>query len=180
LQNLTRLRLVAVENKCTDGKTRGENHVFFAGTLCAQREGMNGAELRARVKRFAIRIVKCVRAVPRDDAAREIGYQLLKAGTGESDNYHSACRGRSKKEFIAKLGTVVEEADEAEHWLDVVKQAELASEAELSWLVGEASELRAIFKASLTTARSNCERDEGRRARKSSNPQIRKSRNQQS
>ena len=135
------------------------------------------AELRARVKRFAIRIVKFVRTLPRDDAAREIGYQLLKAGTGESANYHAACRGRSKKEFIAKLGTVVEEADEAEHWLDVIKQTELTSGNELNWLVGEASELRAIFKASLTTARSNYERDEARRARKSSNPKIPKSQN---
>jgi len=154
--------------------------VFLAGILCAQREGMNPAELRARVKRFAIRIVRFVRALPRDDAAREIGYQLLKAGTGESANYHAACRGRSKKEFIAKLGTVVEEADEAEHWLDVMKHAELASGAELNWLAGEASELRAIFKASLSTARSNYERDEARRARKSSNPQIPKSRNHKS
>src|SRR5262249_7908478 len=138
------------------------------------------AELRARVKRFAIRIVKSVRALPYDDAARAIGYQLLKAGTGESANYHAACRGRSKKEFIAKLGTVVEEADEAEHWLDVIKQTELASGAELNWLVGEAREVRAIFKTSLSTARWNYERDEGRRARKSSNPQIAKSRNHKS
>jgi hypothetical protein len=70
------------------------------------------------------------------------------------------------------LGTVVEEADESEHWLDVIKQAELAAGAELSWLIGEAGELRAIFRASLETARTNYEHDNPGRARnpKSLNP----------
>ena len=116
------------------------------------------AELRARVKKFAIRIVKFVRALPADDAPRLIGRQLLKSGTGESANYHAACRARSKAEFIAKLGVVVEEADETEHWLHVLNDGELASGTELKWLTGEAAELRAIFKASLDTARTNYRR----------------------
>ena len=126
-------------------------------------------ELRVRVKRFAIRIVRFVRALGADDPSREIGRQLLRAGTGESANYHAACRARSRKEFIAKLGTVVEEADETEHWLEVIQQGKLVSGAELNWLLGEAGELGAIFRASLKTARKNYERDESRRARKSSN-----------
>ena len=128
---------------------------------------MNPSELRTRVKRFAIRVVKFVRAFSRDIATREIGYQLLKSGTGESANYHAACRGRSRAEFIAKLGTVVEEADETEHWLDVIKQSELASGAELEWLTLEAAELRAIFKKSLKTSRTNYELQREERARRS-------------
>src|SRR6476659_28249 len=120
---------------------------------------VRAAELRARVKQFAIRVVKFVRALPSSDVARVIGHQLLKSGTGESANYHAACRARSRAEFIAKLGVVVEEADETEHWLDLIKEAELASGAELNWLMGEAAELRAIFNASLVTARANYERD---------------------
>ena len=122
------------------------------------------AQLRTRVKQFAVRVVKFVSALPSSIATREIGSQLLKAGTSESANYHAACRARSRKEFIAKLGTVVEEADESEHWLDVIKQGDLAAGAELDWLVGEAGELRAIFKASLETARTNYERDNRHRA----------------
>ena len=131
------------------------------------------AQLRARVKQFAVRVVKFVGALPSSVATREIGSQPLKAGTSESANYHAACRARSRKEFIAKLGTVVEEADESEHWLDVIKQGELAAGRELDWLIGEAGELRAIFKASLETARTNYERDNPSRARnlKSLNPQ---------
>ena len=136
-----------------------------------------GRDLRARVKRFAIRIVRFVRSLPGDLATREIGYQLLKAGSGESANYHAACRGRSRAEFIAKLGTTLEEADEAEHWLDVIKGAELTAGSELKWLIGEAAELRAIFKQSLETARTNFERDknEGINRRRCRNPKNRNS-----
>jgi len=135
--------------------------------VCAAQSGMTPSELRARVKRFAIRVVKFVRSLSRDLATREIGYQLLKSGTGESANYHAACRGRSRAEFIAKLGTAVEEADETEHWLDVMKQGDLASGAELEWLILEAAELRAILKKSLKTSRTNYERQKEQKARRS-------------
>jgi four helix bundle protein len=131
---------------------------------------VRAAELRARVKQFAIRVVKFVRALPSGDATRVIGYQLLKSGTGESANYHAACRARSRAEFIAKLGVVVEEADETEHWLDLIKEAELAPGTELNWLISEAAELRAIFRASLVTARANYEPDKKPHPRSARNP----------
>jgi four helix bundle protein len=46
-------------------------------------------------------------------------------------NYRSATRGRSRAEFIAKLGIVVEEADESVGWLELISEVELASGAEL-------------------------------------------------
>ena len=72
-----------------------------------------------------------------------------------SPNYHSACRGRSRAEFISRLGVALDEADEAERWLEVLKDSGLASGAEVEWLSGESGELRAILFASVTTARLN-------------------------
>ena len=115
-------------------------------------------QLRERVKRFAVRVLRCVKTLSSDLATATAARQLARAGSGASANYHAACRARSRAEFIAKLGTVVEEIDEAEHWLDVLKDGELASGPELDWLRGEAGELRAIFKTSLGTARANFER----------------------
>jgi four helix bundle protein len=136
-------------------------------------------QLRERVKRFAVRILKFVKTLPNDPATATVARQLARAGSGSSSNYHAACRARSRAEFIAKLGTVVEEADEAEHWLDVLKDSELAAGAELDWLRVEAGELRAIFKASLDTARANAERLNNPKAsrpkrsiRESQNPEI--------
>jgi len=72
-------------------------------------------KLRQRVKHFAVRVVRFVRTLPCEPAGDAIGRQLVRSGTGVSSNYRAACRARSRAEFIAKLGIVVEEADEAEH-----------------------------------------------------------------
>ena len=114
-----------------------------------------GDLLRERFRRFAARIVKFARTLPRDPAADGMARQLSRAGAGASANYHSACRGRSRAEFIARLGVALDEADEAERWLGVLKESGLASGAELEWLLDESAELRAILFASVTTARLN-------------------------
>jgi four helix bundle protein len=122
------------------------------------------------VTRFAVRLIKCVQRLSRDAATDTIVRQLIRSGTGISSNYHSACRARSRDEFIAKLGIVVEEADETEHWLKLWRSANLPSGLELEWLAAEASELRAIFCASLKTARLNRQRAKAKSSDTSSNP----------
>ena len=111
--------------------------------------------LRARAKRFAIRVVKFVRSLPRDPAADSVARQLTRAAASVSANYHSTGRSRSRAELIARLGVVVDEADESEQWLTVVRESKLATGQELDWLLAESGELRAIFSASLKTARRN-------------------------
>ena len=71
--------------------------------------------------------------------------QLLRAGTGVASNYRAACRGKSKADFIAKLGTVIEEADESEFWLELIGRAELMTVDATRPLRSEANELIAIF-----------------------------------
>ena len=112
-------------------------------------------ELRSRVKRFAIRIIKFIRTLPPDLATESIARQLARSGPSISANYHSSGRARSRAEFIARLGIVADEADESEHWLGVLRQAGLAAGPELEWLLNESRELRAIFVKSVSTARSN-------------------------
>jgi four helix bundle protein len=82
-------------------------------------------------------------------------------GAGVSANYHSACRGRSRVEFIARLGVALDEADEACHWLLAAKESSLSNGSELDWLLEEGAELRAILYASVTTARRNNRRSDG-------------------
>jgi four helix bundle protein len=116
-------------------------------------------ELAARLKRFATRIVTFARAMPRDPSSEVLAKQLTGSGTAESANYHAARRGRSRAEFIAKLGVAAEEADETEHWLTVISDAHIISTTtglkELDWLSDESRQLRAILVASVTTARTN-------------------------
>jgi len=86
--------------------------------------------------------------------ARVIGNQLLRSGTSIGANYRAACRGRSGPDFVSKLGIVLEEADESLYWLELLREADVASAETLDHLIKEANELVAIFVASLNTARN--------------------------
>ena len=110
--------------------------------------------LRARTKQFAIGIVKLFRVLPKTEEARVIGRQVLRSGTSVAANYRAACRARSKAEFIAKMGIVVEEADETIFWLELLVDAQVLRPEQLTNLIAEANELVAIFAASQRTAKS--------------------------
>ena len=110
-------------------------------------------ELKNRTKQFAIRIVKLFRSLPKTEEARIIGKQVLRSGTSIAANYRAVCRARSKAEFIAKIGIVVEEADETVLWLELLVETDIVKEPRMASLLKESNELLAIFAASQYTAR---------------------------
>src|SRR5580658_5756770 len=110
-------------------------------------------ELRDRTKKFAVRIVRVFRALPFKTDAQVLGKQLLRSGTSVAANYRAVCRARSKAEFVAKIGVVVEEADEVVLWLELMTESGIISSAKTEELLKEANELTAIFAASQRTAR---------------------------
>jgi len=81
--------------------------------------------LKQRTKRFGLRVMQLVDALPRTASGRAIASQLIRSGTSVGANYRSACRGRSEAEFVAKLGTVVEEADESAFWMELIVEGKL-------------------------------------------------------
>ena len=89
---------------------------------------MTERDLIERTKQFALRVIKLVGVLPRTIEGRAIASQLMRSGTSVAANYRAACRARSKAEFIAKLGTVEEEADESAFWLELIIDAGLLSE----------------------------------------------------
>ena len=113
------------------------------------------AELRDRTKRFALRILRLFRSLPRNTEAQVLGKQLLRSGTSVGANYRAAGRSRSKAEFIAKIALVLEEADETVFWLELLHEGGILEPKRLEELLCEANELAAIFAAAYRTARSN-------------------------
>jgi len=113
---------------------------------------MNEREMIAWTKQFALRIMKLVGALPRTIQGRAIASQLMRSGTSVAANYRAACRSRSKAEFIAKLWTVEEEADETAFWLELIIEGGLLVAAQIQPLLTEALELVAITAASKKTA----------------------------
>jgi four helix bundle protein len=111
-------------------------------------------DLRDRTKSFAVRIVRLYRSLPYKADAQVLGKQLLRSGTAVAANYRAACRARSRAEWIAKIGIVVEEADESLFWLEMLIDCQLVSAKKLQALIKEGHELSAIFTASRHTAKT--------------------------
>ena len=83
----------------------------------------------------------------------------MRSGTAVAANYRAAQRGRSDKEFCAKIGIVVEEADETQLWLELLPEAFPDIERETHReLLKEAGELTAIFTASHQTVKAKLEK----------------------
>ena len=112
-------------------------------------------QLRDRTKQFAFRVIRLFKSLPRSTEAAVIGKQLLRSGTSVAANYRAVNRARSRAEFIAKIGVVLEEADETVFWLEALAEAGTVKLPLLQPLLEEANELVAIFAASQRTARSN-------------------------
>jgi len=102
-------------------------------------------ELKARTKEFALRVIKFVAALPKSVEGRAIANQLVRSGTSVAADYRSARRVRSRIEFVAKLGIVLEEADESLLWLELIVTAKLLPLARVERLLNEADELVAIY-----------------------------------
>ncbi len=126
--------------------------VFRDGTLHAVSQAMNSAELLARAEQFALESLAFYRKLPKSPDAQVPGVQFYKAATSAWSNYRASKRGRSRPEFIAKLGIAVEEIDESVGWLEFMQKGSIATD---QTLLCEATELCAIFTASLETSRAN-------------------------
>jgi four helix bundle protein len=110
------------------------------------------ADLKARTKQSALRVMKMVDALPRTIQGRTIAKQIIRSATSVAANYRAACRARSRAEFIAKIGVVEEEADESCFWLELIIDSGLLTDERIRPLLSEAGELVAIMAASRKSA----------------------------
>jgi four helix bundle protein len=116
---------------------------------------MDAEELKQRTKRFGLDVIKLVETFPSTHTGKVIGNQLLRSTLSVGVNYHATCRGCSKADFISKVGITIEEADESQHRLEMLRDAGLIPAEKLKALIKEAGELVAILTASAKTARAN-------------------------
>jgi four helix bundle protein len=119
---------------------------------------MNPAAIKNRTKEFAKKVIELCRELPNNREGRLIGNQLFKSGTSVAANYRAACRGRSKAEFVSKLGIVLEEADEALFWLELIDEMAIYGGSSVGFLIQECDEITAIMVTSIKTAK-RCKKD---------------------
>ena len=123
-------------------------------------------ELQARTQKFASDVIIFCERLPDKRETRRIIDQLLDSSGSTDSNYRAACRSRSPREFLAKIGVAAEEADESKGWLELLVRSKQVPEADAAPLIQEADELTAIFVRSRKTAQTR--QEERERAEKAS------------
>lgn len=119
---------------------------------------MNREELKQRTFQYALRIMKLCQALPRTAEGLTVRKQLIRCGTSVGANYRATCRGRSTAEFIAKLGIVIEEADESAFWMELIMESGMIKKELVESLLKETNEIISIMVSSSNTAKSNQKR----------------------
>ena len=103
-------------------------------------------QLKPRTKAFALRVIRMYSKLPKNDAvAQVLGKQVLRSGTSVGANYREASRGRSKAEFISKVGDSLKEIEETEYWLELLVDSGCVALRKMSALLDETRQLNAIL-----------------------------------
>lgn len=103
-------------------------------------------DLKPRTKAFALRVIRMYSNLAKSDSvAQVLGKQVLRSGTSVGANYREASRGRSKAEFISKMGDCLKEIEETEYWLELLMDGGCVAAEKLSDSLDEARQLIAIF-----------------------------------
>lgn len=124
-------------------------------------------ELQERTQKFATAVIAFCDTLPNHPAVRQIVEQLLDSATATDSNYRATCRAKSPDDFISKIATVAEEADESKGWLEQLVASKFASTETAGPLIQEADELTAIFvKSRITAQRNKLERERIEKQRK--------------
>jgi four helix bundle protein len=116
---------------------------------------MTQDEMKRRTKQYGLRVMRLVESLPNRKIANHIGGQLLRCGTSVGANYRSACRAKSKADFIAKLAIVEEEGDESIYWMELLIEGSIVKAELLTDLMNEADQIVAIIVASINTVKKS-------------------------
>ena len=112
-------------------------------------------DLKVRTKKFALRIIKMYSSLPKTAEAKVLGNQVLRSGTSVGANYREASQGRSKAEFIAKMGECLKELEETTYWFELLVEGNILPQNKLSGLLQESKELTAIFVTIIKNTKAN-------------------------
>ena len=115
----------------------------------------NKQDLKERTKIFALRIIRMYSSLPKSTEAEVLGKQVLRSGTSVGANYREASQGRSKEEFVAKMGDCLKELDETAYWCELLIAGNILSKNKLTGLLQESKELTVIFVTIIKKTKNN-------------------------
>jgi four helix bundle protein len=115
---------------------------------------MDEKTFKTRTKKLAVAIIHQTEKLPKSLAADAIGKQLVRSGMSIGANYRAACRAKSTADMINKMKVVEDESDETEYWLEILVEANLIPESQISEIYKETDEILSMTVASIKTLRN--------------------------
>ena len=116
---------------------------------------MKPQDLQNRTKDFALRVMKLASFLEKDSLGKLIGRQIFRSATSVAAYYRAACKAKSVRDFVAKLGIVIEEADETCFWIELLNDSTIVTNNKLESLLQESKEITAIMVSSRNSAIKN-------------------------
>ena len=108
-------------------------------------QGRLSVEFRERTKKLAAATIRLFVKLPKArEEVRVVGKQLLRSGTSVAAHVREASGARSDEEFVSKLGGALQEADESQMWLELLREECGTAPADTLPMEKEADELMAI------------------------------------
>jgi four helix bundle protein len=115
-------------------------------------------ELRQRTKRYASAVIRLYVSLPRGRKDVEVlANQLLRSGTSVAAHAREASRARSDSEFCSKLDGLLQEADESQLWIELLRDDCAFRDEKIDWLYQETGELMGIFTTMVSKLRKRGE-----------------------
>ena len=103
-------------------------------------------ELRQRTKDYASAVIRLYVQLPKDrEEVKVLGHQLLRSGSSVAAHAREASRARSDAEFCSKLDGLLQEADESQLLIELLRDDCGVQGGQLDHLHRESGELMAIF-----------------------------------
>jgi len=110
-------------------------------------------ELELRLKKFALRVLGLVKALPKTEENRIYGSQILRSSSSIGANYAEAICSQTKKDFINGLNICRKETKETCYWLDLIFEANPTVQKRMKDLIEEGQEILKIFTSSVKTSK---------------------------
>lgn len=111
-------------------------------------------QFKKRLYKFTLNLIEFLDKLPKDNASRRIGDQLLRSGTSIIGNYIEGQSASSKRDFSNYMNTSLKSANESKLWLSILKDSNRAKQENVECLMNELVEFSNILASVLLTLRN--------------------------
>lgn len=110
-------------------------------------------QLKERTYIYALKIIKLIDSLQKDQTCKVIGSQLLRSATSIGANIIEAQAGSSRKDFTKFFNYALKSSNESKFWIGLLRDSEKINKNDANILLQETNEISNILGSSVLTLR---------------------------